>query len=142
MPLRQLRGGGLLPDHVLVLDLELGFLGPDSAHGALVRHTATLRAVRAVRILVSLSVVVIILGLPVAEVVLGVIENLAGLAGVVVLGLGVAGHNRGVVEKLEQAAAVLGQNNLLLGALNGGGKLGLVGFLELLASLWAGVVSP
>lgn len=82
--------------------------------------------------------VVVSLGLPVAKIVLGVVENLASLTGVVVDGFGVTGNNWGVVEELEQTATVLGQDNLLLGALNGGGKFGLVRFFELLTSLLAG----
>ena len=83
----------------------------------------------------ELLVVVTELGLPLAEVVLGVVEDLPGLAAVGVGLASVAGHDGGIVEQLEQALAVASEDDLLLGTLNGGGELGLVCLLELLASL-------
>lgn len=129
----QLHSGGLLRgNYVVLIDRKLG-LDPIAGAGTGTNtgtNTSTLTGDTAI-----VGVVVVSLGLPVAEVVLGVVQNLAGLGSVVVDGLGVTGDNRSVVKKLQQAATVLGQDNLLLGTLNSGGELGLVGFLELLASL-------
>lgn len=90
-----------------------------------------------VAVLAVLKALVLIdeLGLPLAQIVLGVIEDLAGLAAVGVRLAGVAGDNGRVVEQLQQALAVAGQDDLLLSTLDGGGKLGLVRLLELLAGL-------
>ncbi len=129
----QLHSGGLLRgNYVVLIDRKLG-LDPIAGAGTGTNtgtNTSTLTGDTAI-----VGVVVVSLRLPVAEVVLGVVQNLAGLGSVVVDGLGVTGDNRSVVKKLQQAATVLGQDNLLLGTLNSGGELGLVGFLELLASL-------
>lgn len=71
-------------------------------------------------VLVRPEVLIFGLGLPVAEVVFGVVEDLAGL-GAVGVGLAlVAWHDGAVVQKLEEAAAVAGQDDLLLGALDRG----------------------
>lgn len=86
-------------------------------------------------VLVGPEVLVFGLGLPVAEVVFGVVEDLAGL-GAVGVGLALVSWNDGaVVQKLEETAAVAGQDDLLLGALDRGEEFGVVGFLELLTSL-------
>lgn len=86
-------------------------------------------------VLVGPEVLVLGLGLPVAEVVFGVVEDLAGL-GTVSVGLAlVAWHDGTVIQKLEEAAAVAGQDDLLFSALNRGEELGVVGFLELLTGL-------
>jgi hypothetical protein len=69
----------------------------------------------------------------VAEGGLGVVEDLAGgeLVGV---GLAVlAGDDGRVVEQAEELAGVLGEQDLLLGALDDGGGAEVVGLLELLA---------
>lgn len=59
-------------------------------------------------VLVGPQVLVFGLGLPVAEVVFGVVQDLAGL-GAVGVGLAlVAWHDGGVVQELEEAAAVAG----------------------------------
>ena len=50
---------------------------------------------------------------------------------------GVARNNGRVVEEMEQAPAVPSQDDLLLGPLDGGGELCLVGFFELLAGLFS-----
>lgn len=85
--------------------------------------------------LVGPEVLVLGLGLPVAEVVFGVVQDLAGL-GAVGVGLAlVTWHDGAVVQKLEEAAAVAGQDDLLLGALDRGEELGVVGLLELLTGL-------
>lgn len=112
-------------------------LDDGDALGGTLRLGASILAVAiagdAALVAVGLSLVVLDLGLPLAQVVLGIVEDLAGLATVLVRGAGIAGNNRSVVEQLEQALAVAGEDNLLLGALNGGSKLGLKGLLELLA---------
>lgn len=75
------------------------------------------------------------LGLPVAEVVFGIVQDLAGL-GAVCVGLAiVTRHDGTVVQELEEAAAVAGQDDLLLGALDRCEELGVVGFLQLLTGL-------
>lgn len=47
----------------------------------------------------------------------------------------VAWDDWGVIEEVQHAAAVAGENDLLLCALDGGGELGGVSLLELLTSL-------
>lgn len=77
----------------------------------------------------------LLLGPPVAEVVLGVVQDLPRLGPVLVPGARFAGDHGGVVEEGEQATAVLGEDELLLGALDGSEELCIVGLLELLACL-------
>ena len=72
---------------------------------------------------------------PVPQVVLGVVEDLAGLRGVLVPGTGVSRHDRRVVEQPQEPLAVAGEDGLLLGAFDDGGELGLVRLFQLLASL-------
>lgn len=86
-------------------------------------------------VLVGPEVLVLGLGLPVAEVVFGIVQDLAGL-GAVCVGLAlVAWHDGAVIQKLEEAAAVAGQDDLLFGALDRGEEFCVVGFLELLTGL-------
>lgn len=86
-------------------------------------------------VLMRTEVLVLGLGLPVAEVVFGVVQDLAGL-GAVGVGLAlVSWDDGGTVQELEEAAAVAGQDDLLLGPLDGGEEFGVVGFLELLTGL-------
>jgi excinuclease UvrABC helicase subunit UvrB len=73
--------------------------------------------------------------LPVAEVILCVVEDLAGLVTVGIRGAGVTRDNRTIIEKMQEATTVLGENDLLLSALNSSSKFGLVCFLKLLAGL-------
>ena len=75
-------------------------------------------------------------GRPVAKVLLGVIEHLACL-GRVLEGRrpGVARHDGRVVEQVDEAARVARQHDLLLGPLDGGGRVDVVGLLELPAGL-------
>lgn len=80
-------------------------------------------------------VLVLGLGLPVAEVVFGIIQDLAGLGAVCIWLAIVTRHDGTVVQELEEAAAVAGQDDLLLGALDRGEELGVVGFLQLLTGL-------
>ena len=51
------------------------------------------------------------------------------------LGASVAWDDWSVIEEVQHATAVAGENDLLLCALDGGGELGGVRLLELLASL-------
>lgn len=51
------------------------------------------------------------------------------------LGTSVAWNDWGVIEEVQHATAVTSQNDLLLCPLDGGGELGGVSLLELLASL-------
>lgn len=50
-------------------------------------------------------------------------------------GAGVTRDNRTIIEKMQEATTVLGENDLLLSALNSSSKFGLVCFLKLLAGL-------
>lgn len=72
-------------------------------------------------------------GLPGAKVLLGHVEDFSCGFLLCEGSVGVAGHDGGVVEQVEQLAGVLGQQDLLLGALNVGGHLDVVGLLYLLA---------
>lgn len=86
-------------------------------------------------VLVGSQLLVFWLRLPVAEIIFGVIQNLASL-GAVGVGLAlVAWHHGAVVQKLEETAAMAGQDDLLLSTLDRGNKFGVVGFLQLLAGL-------
>jgi hypothetical protein len=73
--------------------------------------------------------------MPLAQVVLGVVENLARLRGVRPRAAVVTGRDRAVVEEVEQASAMLGENDLLLGALDRRRELGRVCVFELAAGL-------
>ena len=81
------------------------------------------------------------LGRPVAQVVLGVVEHLARLRRVLEGRARVAGDDGRVVEQVQQAPAVARQDGLLLGPLDDGGEVDVVGFLDLLACLGKGVSS-
>ena len=74
-------------------------------------------------------------GLPVAQIVFGVVEDLSGLVALGVGDTGVAGHDGRVVEKVEQTKTVTRKDDLLLGALDGGEEFGSVGFFEFLTGL-------
>lgn len=73
--------------------------------------------------------------LPLTEVVLGVVENLSRSTSLLVTLTSIARGNGVVVEQSEEAASVLGEDDLFLGPLNDGGKLGGICRLEFLASL-------
>lgn len=79
--------------------------------------------------------------LPVAEVGLCVPENGARVLDVLKGRVSVAGDDGGVVEEHEHAAGLLGQHNLLLGALNIRGKVQVVRLLELLTGLSRDLIS-
>ena len=74
-------------------------------------------------------------GLPALQLLLGVGQDLAGLGGVAEGLADVARYDGRVVQAVEEAAPVLGEDDLLLGALDGGGELEVEGFLELLTGL-------
>ncbi len=78
---------------------------------------------------------VIDLQAPVAQILLGIVENLACLWSMLKRWTIVSWDDWGVIEEVEKTAAVARENNLLLGTLNCGSKLGGIGLLELLASL-------
>lgn len=82
------------------------------------------------------STEIVLLWAPVAQVILGVIENLSRLLSVVIRGTLVARYDRSIIEEVKKPSAVLGQDDLLLGPLNSCRELGFVRFLELLASLY------
>lgn len=88
-----------------------------------------------VQLLLRLQLLVFGLGLPVAQVVLGVVQDLAGLGALGVRVALVTGDDGSVVQEVQEAPAVARQDDLLLCPLDGGEELGIVGLLELLASL-------
>lgn len=83
----------------------------------------------------SSSVILVDVRTPVTEVVLGIVEDLSGLSASFVGRADIAWDDGGVVEELEEAHAMTGQDDLFLGAFDGGEELGIVGLLELLARL-------
>jgi hypothetical protein len=75
------------------------------------------------------------IGLPILQVVFGIIEDLAGLIGVLPWWANIAWNNGSVIEEVEETTAVAGEDDLFLGSFDGGSKFGGVGFLQLLAGL-------
>ena len=63
-------------------------------------------------------------------------EDLTRLVGVLERGPGIAWYYRRVVEEVKDAAAVAREEDLLLGALDDGGEVDVVGFFQLLTSLF------
>lgn len=51
----------------------------------------------------------------------------------------VSGDDGRVVKEIEDATSLFGQDDLFLSSLNCGGEMDVVGFLELLASLYSSV---
>lgn len=86
-------------------------------------------------VLVRSQMLVFGLGLPVAEVVFGVVEDLARLGTVGVWLALITWNDGGAIQELKEAAAVASQDDLLLCPLDRGEEFGVVGFFELLASL-------
>jgi hypothetical protein len=84
---------------------------------------------------VLVEMLVFRLRLPVAEVIFCVVQNLAGLSTVGVGLTLVAWDYGGIVQELEEAAAMAGQDDLLLGSLDRGEEFGIVRLLELLTGL-------
>lgn len=74
-------------------------------------------------------------GLPSLQLCLGVTKDLASFVRVGKLLSGVTWHDRGVIEEVEQFPAVCGKDDLLLGTLNSGGEVDVVGLLDLLSRL-------
>lgn len=72
-------------------------------------------------------------GLPLSEFGLGLIEDIFCDLAVLEGSVGVAWDDRSVVDHFKQDAGILGEQDLLLGALDDGGSVNVVGFLELLA---------
>ena len=75
-------------------------------------------------------------GSPFSEILFGIVEDLARLVGVLERGPGVAWDHGGVVQEVQDAAAVAREEDLLLGALDDGGEVDVVGFFQLLTSLF------
>lgn len=73
--------------------------------------------------------------LPCLQLLLGVVEDLAGVVGVGEGLAHIAGDDGCVVEVVEEAAAVFGEDDLFLCAFDGGGEVEVVGFFELLTGL-------
>lgn len=80
------------------------------------------------------------LWLPLSKIVFGVVENLASLMAVLEDGASVTWNDGSIIEKVQETTAVAGENDLLLGALDGCSEFGGVCFLELLATLCGGLV--
>lgn len=73
--------------------------------------------------------------LPLLEIILRVVQDLSSLIRVLVRRADVTWDDWGVIEEVEETTTVAGEDNLLLGTLDGGGELQSVCFLELLAGL-------
>lgn len=70
-----------------------------------------------------------------AEIILSILEDLAS-QGLMVIRLACIARNDGsVVNVVEQATSMASQNGLLLGALNNGRQVDIIGLLQLLTSL-------
>lgn len=69
---------------------------------------------------------------PSPEVILGDVQNLSCSLGVRVSRVRISGHNGRVINEVEQLSCILGQKDLLLGTLDDGGSVSIVGLLELL----------
>ena len=81
--------------------------------------------------------------LPVTQILLGGLEDLARLVGVVEGRACVAGDDGGVIEEVEETATVAGEDDLFFSAFDGRGEVEIVGFFEFLAGLcgvsWYGI---
>lgn len=66
---------------------------------------------------------------------LGFVQNLPSFVGVGKWLSDITRHDWSVVEQVQQSAAVPGENDLLLGSFDGGGKVEVVGLLNLLSGL-------
>lgn len=74
--------------------------------------------------------------LPIFQIIFSVVQNLSGLCAVAVWAALITRNDRAVIEELQETAAVAGEDDLLLGALNGGDEFGVIRLLELLTSLF------
>jgi hypothetical protein len=72
-------------------------------------------------------------GSPVSELVLGHVQDFSCGLSVSESRVGISGNDGSVINEVEQLSCVLGQKNLLLGALNDGSSVNVVSLLELLA---------
>jgi hypothetical protein len=72
---------------------------------------------------------------PCLQLLLGIVEDLAGFADVRERLAYIAWNNWSVIKVVQEASPVLGEDDLLLGTLDGCGEMEVVGFLELLACL-------
>jgi len=76
--------------------------------------------------------------LPCSQVLFRVVQYLARSLLFLECWVCVTGHDGSVVKEVQDATRVFGKQDLLLGALDGGGQVEVVGFLELLTRLtWA-----
>lgn len=72
-------------------------------------------------------------GSPGSELVFGNVQDFSCSLSVSEGGVGISGNDGSVVNEVEQLSCVLGQKDLLLGALNDGSSVNVVSLLELLA---------
>jgi hypothetical protein len=73
--------------------------------------------------------------LVVAKISLCVVEDLTSDLHAIERGMGVPWHDRGIVDEIQESTGVFGQDDLFLGALDGGCELKVVGLLEFLPCL-------
>ena len=73
---------------------------------------------------------------PVAEILFGIVEDLACLSAVLECWTRITWNNWGIIKKVQETTAVTSEDDLLLCALNGGSELGSICLLKLLAGLW------
>ena len=69
--------------------------------------------------------------LPLAEIVLGIVENLSSMEPLLKSWANIAGYDGSVVEKVEKTTAMTCEEGLLLGPLDDGGEVEIVCFFEL-----------
>ena len=72
---------------------------------------------------------------PVTEILFSIVEDLACLSAVLKCWTGVTWNNWGIIKEVQETTAVASEDDLLLGALNGGSELGSICLLQLLAGL-------
>ncbi len=76
------------------------------------------------------------LGLPILEIILGIVKNLTGLIDVLVGWSYVSRNNWCVIQEIEESAAVTSKDNLLFGAFDGCSEFSSVCLLQFLACLF------
>lgn len=74
-------------------------------------------------------------GLPFTEIILGILKDLACQGLIVIRLTSITRNNRGVIDVVEQATSMASQDGLLLGTLNNGRQMDIIGLLELLPGL-------
>ena len=77
------------------------------------------------------------MGRPLAQILFGVVEDLASLVYMFECRANISRHDGGIVQQVEETAAVAGKEDLFFGALNCGGEVQIICFLEFLSSLKA-----